>query len=65
MNNYDIESINNFRTLLLNNYNIETTIQKGGVIYIRKNSSEKFRNIVKKYATSDVLYKLGELLETP
>ena len=29
-----------------------------------KNSSEKFRSIVKKYATSDVLYKLGELLET-
>lgn len=32
---------------------------------LRTNSKIKFFNIINRYATSDVLYKLGELLETP
>ena len=65
MCNFDIESINNFRELLFNKYKIETTIQKNNILYIRTNSKIKFFNIINRYATSDVLYKLGELLETP
>lgn len=59
MNNFDLESINNFRILLLEKYSIETTVQKSHVLYIRANSKNKFAQIVKKYATTDVLYKLG------
>lgn len=64
MNNFDRESINYFRIILLNKYEIETTIHKDNTLYIRAKSKNKFKEIVKKYATKDVLYKLGELLET-
>lgn len=59
-----INNINYFRMILLNKYEIETTIHKDNVLYIRAKSKNKFKEIVKKYATKDVLYKLGELLET-
>lgn len=59
MNNFDVESINNFRIMLLEKYGVETTLQKSNILYIRTNSKSKFRKIVEKYATSDVLYKLG------
>ena len=64
MNNFDRESINYFRMILLNKYENETTIHKDNTLYIRAKSKNKFKEIVKKYATKDVLYKLGELLET-
>lgn len=64
MNNFETESINNFREMLLRRYNIETSMFKDCTIYIRANSKNKFKKIVKKYATNDVLYKLGEMLET-
>lgn len=65
MSNYDIESINNFRILLFEKYGIETNLHKNKNVYIKAISKDKFKNMIKKYATSDVLYKLGELLETP
>lgn len=59
MNNFDIQSINYFRIKLLEEYGIETSIHSNNTLYIRSNSKEKFRQIVVKYATKDVLYKLG------
>jgi hypothetical protein len=60
MNDYDIESIENFRSLLKNKFNIATTLQKNKSIYIPKKEFKRFREIVRPFATSDVLYKLGE-----
>lgn len=57
--NFDLDSLNNLRIYLLQKYNIETSLHKDKSLYIRANSKSKFRKIVEKYATSDVLYKLG------
>lgn len=65
MNDFDEESINNFRDILLNKFGIASTFQAGGTIYIPKKYSQDFIRIVKPFATSDVLYKLGELMENP
>lgn len=65
MCNYSAESIATFQNLLLKKFGIETTIQKNGVIYIKKSSFQKFKENIIRYATSDVLYKLGELPENP
>lgn len=60
MNNYDEESISNLRYVLENKFNILTTIHKNKQIYIPRKEFKKFIEIVKPFATSDVLYKLGE-----
>ena len=65
MNGYDEESILNFIMILKKKFGIESTKHSGGAIYIPKRCSQKFIKIIKPYATSDVLYKLGELMETP
>ena len=62
MNDYDEDSIEMFRKALLVNFGIETNLhQKGLVIYIPAKFKLKFKSIVIKHATKDVLYKLGEL----
>ena len=65
MYDYDKVSIENFRYFLLKKFNIETSLQSRNNIYIGKQSRDKFKSIIKKYATSDVLYKLGELTGNP
>ena len=62
MNDYDEGSVETFRKALFVNFGIETSLhQKGSVIYIPAKFKLKFRSIVIKHATEDVLYKLGEL----
>lgn len=62
MDDYDKESVSNYRNAILENFGIETNIHKGGkVIYIPSSQKEKFKKLVIPYATKDVLYKLGEL----
>lgn len=65
MNNYSLESVEVFRNHLLHNFNIKTTMQKDKTIYIPKSEFKQFKNNIFKYATADVLYKLGELQGTP
>ena len=65
MNDFDDKSIINFRSILLEKFGIGSTLQAGGTVYIPKKYSQDFIRIVKPFATSDVLYKLGELMETP
>ena len=65
MCNYDLESIENFVQWMYLRFGIKATVQKNKDVYIRKESAERFKSIVLPYATRDVLYKLGELLETP
>lgn len=65
MNDYDFESVDNFRKVMYKKFNILTTLQKRKNIYIPKKEFINFKEIIMPYATSDVLYKLGELLETP
>ena len=65
MNNYDENSITIFRNMLLYKFGLETTLTKNNQVYIRAKSKEKFLEITKRYATKDVLYKFGELLENP
>lgn len=65
MNNYDEESIYNLRYVLKNRFDIKTTLHKNNQIYIPKKEFNKFKEIVKPFSTSDVLYKLGEFGGTP
>ena len=66
MNNYDAESVDVLRTWMNDKFGVDTSIHcDGKVLYIPKRSKERFAEVVRPFATSDVLYKLGELLETP
>ena len=64
MDRFDEESLDNFIGWIMT-MGIESTLEKGNRVYIPKRCKEKFVSIVKPFATSDVLYKLGELLENP
>lgn len=64
MCDYDDESLRNFRIFLLKKFDISTSVHKGNLLYIPKREVPKLQKIVQRYATPDVLYKLGELLET-
>lgn len=63
MDHYDAESIENLRAAIKINFNIETNLHKKS-IYIPSREFKRFVDIVKPFATSDVLYKLGEFGET-
>lgn len=65
MNDYDDESLENFSKILIEKFGIESTIHKSGITYIPIKFKESFKKLVIPYATSDVLYKLGELMGTP
>lgn len=62
---YDYNSISMFQNWIFDKFGIKSTLHKGNKLYIPKPMREKFINIVKPFATKDVLYKLGELLENP
>ena len=64
MSSFDDESV---RVLseVINSFGIETTTWSDKTIYIKKGSFTKFKELIGKYATKDVLYKLGEFTETP
>lgn len=64
MNRFDDESLRIFTDWMMT-MGIGSTIEKGNRVYIPKRYREKFIETVKPFATSDVLYKLGELLENP
>lgn len=64
MNNFDNKSIENFQSFLLSNFGLETKIHKGGSLYFKRKVFPKLKSIIKPFATPDVLYKLGELLES-
>lgn len=65
MNDYDEVSLKNFSTILLERFGIETTVHSAGITYIPLRFREYFKELVIPYATSDVLYKLGEFMGTP
>ena len=58
MNDYDEDSIKNFRLWLLDRFNINCSLHKKGVLYIKKNESYKLTPIISKFATQDVMYKV-------
>jgi len=64
MCDYDDESIKNFRLFLLKKFDISTTVHRRKNVYVPKKESIKLKGIVTQHGTIDVLYKLGELLET-
>ncbi len=59
MCDFDSLSIKNFRSVLFNKYDIETTLQKNNIVYVPKKQFIKFKFLIHQYATPDVLYKLG------
>lgn len=62
MDDYDLDSVSNYRSAMLENFGIETNIHdEGRKIYIPASQREKFKKLVMPFATKDVLYKLGEL----
>lgn len=65
MNNFDDDSIKIFMNWMETNFGIGSNLHSNKNIYIPSKYREKFIETVKPFATSDVLYKLGELLETP
>lgn len=59
MHDYDEESVNVFQRALYKVFDIKSTLQnEGRIIYIPVKESNKFRNIISKYATQDLHYKL-------
>ena len=64
MSSFSEDSVGNLRTAMLN-MGIETTVWTDKTIYIPKNQFIKFKELIQPYATTDVLYKLGEFRETP
>lgn len=59
MHDYDKKSVNIFQRVLDKVFSIKSNLQdKGRVIYIPVKESNKFRNIISKYATQDLYYKL-------
>ena len=64
MNDYTIEDIDKFREAIYCKFNILTTVHSRKIVYIPKKEFISFKDIVLPFATSDVLYKLGELLES-
>lgn len=56
-NNFNNKSLELLRNKLLE-YNIKTTIQNGGIIYIRSESSNIFTNLVEPYFIESMKYKL-------
>lgn len=65
MANFDEGSVKIFMDWIKTNFGISSNLHKGKAVYIPSRYRERFIEIVKPFATSDVLYKLGELLETP
>lgn len=59
MCDYDEESLNNFMKWLEIKFNIKSKVHRGNNLYIPSKYKIYFFNIIRKYATSDVLYKLG------
>lgn len=59
MCDYTLQDIDAFRAWLKDKFNIETTMHKRKNVYVLSKSREEFINLVKPFATSDVLYKLG------
>lgn len=65
MANFDDNSVKTFMDWMETNFGIGSNLHSNKNIYIPSKYREKFIETVKPFATSDVLYKLGELLETP
>ena len=65
MANFDENSIKIFMNWINTNFGISSSLHKSKSVYIPSRYRERFIETVKPFATSDVLYKLGELLENP
>ena len=58
---YSLNTVVKMQEMLLNKFNIQTTINKRGKLYrlrIKQNSYENFINIIKPYIVSSMMYKL-------
>ena len=52
------EYLDKFRQMLLDKFNIDTTAESDGRIYIRTNSAKHFTELIKPYMPDSMLYKL-------
>lgn len=57
-NCFTVEEVNKFRNFLFCKFGIETSILKTHAIYIRKQSKELFKSLIKKYVIPSMMYKL-------
>jgi recombination protein RecA len=57
-NSFTLEEVEFLQDVLKNNFNINSTIDKNRVIYIRTDSKELFKEIIKPYIVPCMLYKL-------
>lgn len=55
---FNTEDLIEFRKYLFNKYDLDTIITKANRIYIRKNSVEKFKNLIEPYIPECMMYKL-------
>ncbi len=54
-NDHDMKII---QSVLLNKFNINTTIHSDNRLYIKANSKETFKNLIKPYVHTNCKYKL-------
>jgi hypothetical protein len=55
---FNQEELNKFSEFLKNKFDLNFSVRKDGVLYLRRNSIKTFINLVKPYITSDMQYKL-------
>jgi exosome complex RNA-binding protein Rrp4 len=55
---YSIHSLELFKKFLKKKWDIEVTIRKNGIIYIKANSRKIFINLITPYVIPSMLYKL-------
>lgn len=55
---FDMESLSIFQKVLLNKWNIETSIHKSKTVYIKAKSREKFLSVIKPYIIPTMQYKI-------
>lgn len=61
MNCFDKESLNIYVDFMKEQYNIDCSVHKSGVIYIKAKSVKTFYNLVKPYIIESLLYKINKV----
>lgn len=57
-NAFSLEDLYNIQDFFLNKFYIKTTIRKDNTLYIRRESTNLFIDLIEEYITNDMLYKL-------
>lgn len=58
MSDYDEESIKVFMDYLLEKFDVKTNLHSDNKVYVPSGEARRFKNIIEKYATDDLLYKI-------